>query len=266
MHFPFNKKCRENTQPLWMYPRELPRRGAYGVAARPILITDMGPTINILLVGGWKGRLVTAKSSVQHRAVLWISGGQRENASQYSFNREDANTHGWFLTLGAPWIVGRNILPEDRLLFITNHCSGELQSVFAGMPVALKTVLEHLHLKRESGLQPALLMDPRRFLEMRDPRKIICMCELDIRDSPGAHGILVNCCCGRPGGLQCLTFIRIIETLVNHFLSSTDLTCLNLTCRHSDVPTTVASTLSEDGFEHDFEYSISTISEEAEVY
>lgn len=248
-----NKDCADS--PVWLIPREISMTNAYGIVARPVLITNVGSPINIMLTGGWKGRIVTATSSMRDKAVLWTSDLQHTSPNRGLFGQDTVKTHAWFLAMGTPWFLGRNILPKELLWFLTERCYKEASSAFADIPVVLKTVFEQFTSNCVPGIKPALLMDPRRFLEMRDPRKIICLCESAVRDNPGAHGMLVNCLCDRPGGLQCLAFIRLLESLFNDVIGSPEFIYLNFKCKFDGIFTTAVRAISGPSFS----YSVSKV-------
>ncbi|AEI00265.1 LORF4 protein [Gallid alphaherpesvirus 3] len=210
--------------PMWLTPRELSPTNVYGIVARPVLLTHAGGPINSVLTGGWKGRMVTATSSICERILLWVADTQRSSPSTGSFD------HAWFLAVGTPWFLGRNILPKELLWFLTDRCRKEVSIVLTDMPMTLKTVFRQFHSNHTSEIKPALLMNPRRFTEIGTRRKTIYLCESAMRENFSTHGMLISCVCDRPGGLQCLSFIRILENLFNEVIGSPEFAYLDFKC------------------------------------
>ncbi|AAG45797.1 hypothetical protein [Meleagrid alphaherpesvirus 1] len=241
--------------PSWLSLRAYSCKTSYGIIARPILITDIGRPINIMLTGGWKGGFVTATSLVHQQAILWISELQKPHKPRFISEYAPTVTHAWFLALGTPCFIGKNILPKEVLGFLARRCNEEMNSLFLEMPTTLKTVFEHHYFTRGSEVNPALLMEPNRFLQLMDSRKILCLYESAMCDNPGAQGMILSCYCGRPGGLQCLAFIRTLEMLFNDVLSSKEFVHLAFKCKTNDAFTTLVRAISGPGYA----YSITEI-------
>ncbi|AID52762.1 protein LORF4 [Falconid herpesvirus 1] len=219
--------------PRWLELRSPSMMDAYGIVAKPILMTQPGPMLHGRLTGGWKGRPVTAMvESGSLNAVLWRICDSDTPMDAFHRDVGSPQGHAWLFPVGLPWFIGHVALPSELLLFLAERCKAELTDSIKSASEVIRGVLEQFSPRSGLSLHPATLMQVDKSGKEAHQRTIQ-LYESAIERRWSVGGFCITCVCNKPGGLQCLSCSRILEDLINeciggdkysrvHFISSTN--------------------------------------------